>query len=449
MRLTVLFMFVGAMGFAPRRLMSRGGLAGSAVVRDRWYGGSKKRPGVGSTLLTGQTSLGSSSFDFEGKNTFDVLSLSSYRQRTLLQYNSTNQSEPLRIYLYLTLAVCLVGFPTLASSLDLEVSSVTSTVAQFLGVGAGGLFVRESGFRKRQLFRIELEARARELKLGQRNVGGTKVTTIGALDGQRRVLVFRGSRSFLSSNSLSAKIYRNRLISSNTIVVFVGESLETLVISKGAQWAAEPVDPQEWNDFFSALIKNGGGKDVDPNEDAWFGLNFRGRSFGSGVGSPAWDELLGRSLRPLEVFGKEDFEVDCDEMGPSITAFYDALKNGDEATMQSLFDSTDSTTVSDILLQGGRIDTWKTCLSEGARPDAIVPCLCDSIVDGDVAWTTNVELLDQGRGQSLLATQAWRKDATSGDWKLISHSTIPWTIESEAGGALRCDRRGCAAIVRK
>ena len=58
---------------------------------------------------------GNGNFDIS-KKTFDVLSLQSRRGDALLQYSSTNQSEPLRINLYALFAISFVGFPSISEA---------------------------------------------------------------------------------------------------------------------------------------------------------------------------------------------------------------------------------------------------------------------------------------------------------------------------------------------
>ena len=55
------------------------------------------------------------------------------------------------------------------------------------------------------------------------------------------------------------------------------------------------------------------------------------------------------------------------------------------------------------------------------------------------------------KGDTLLCTQRWRNGAAAGAppaWRLVQHRTIPYSVETDAGAALRCDRRGCVGLQR-
>jgi hypothetical protein len=64
-----------------------------------------------------------------------------------------------------------------------------------------------------------------------------------------------------------------------------------------SKWLWAAAEPQQWRSYFEELLSErgmamaGGG--------AWIGLNLRGRTFGSAVGAPRWDELLGTALQPV------------------------------------------------------------------------------------------------------------------------------------------------------
>ena len=109
---------------------------------------------------------------------------------------------------------------------------------------------------------------------------------------------------------------------------------------------------------------------------------------------------------------------------------------------------------------GGRVDNWEFCLEEGARPANMSTKNADVFVVSDsLAYSTILEFPDVGTASygndndaTLLAIQRWRRDPTNtkngGDWKLELHQTIPWNPNTKAGGTLRCDCRGCAALTR-
>lgn len=111
-----------------------------------------------------------------------------------------------------------------------------------------------------------------------------------------------------------------------------------------------------------------------------------------------------------------------------------------------------------VVKAGGRIDSWKTCLAEGARPSNMKTSGSDVlVVSPSLAYSTCVEfpVVDNvgydnasSFGATLLAVQRWEKDTDINKWKLEYHSTIPWSTDTRAGGTLRCDCRGCVALTR-
>ena len=83
---------------------------------------------------------GTSSYDPSAQQ-FDILSLRSYRRDTILQYDATNQSEPLRIALTLFGILFSLCIPTLFGDTQ---DATTTTVAAIAGTGISGtLFNRK------------------------------------------------------------------------------------------------------------------------------------------------------------------------------------------------------------------------------------------------------------------------------------------------------------------
>ena len=85
---------------------------------------------------------------------FDPLSLQDFRREALLQYSNTNQSEPLRILIFLFVTICGLFSPTFFPSNagpPFFVAAATVTLA------SGFLFLRERGKRTAQLVRLERE----------------------------------------------------------------------------------------------------------------------------------------------------------------------------------------------------------------------------------------------------------------------------------------------------
>ena len=101
--------------------------------------------------------------------------------------------------------------------------------------------------------------------------------------------------------------------------------------------------------------------------------------------------------------------------------------------------------VSAALEAGARLDPWESQLRDDARPSNLKVGDADEFVNGDNAYTTCVE--ETGNGATLLAYQKWT--LVDGAWKLLSHETIPFAPGSQAGAVLKCDKRGCIALVRR
>mmetsp|Transcript_30529 Transcript_30529/g.35070 ORF Transcript_30529/g.35070 Transcript_30529/m.35070 type:complete len:103 (+) Transcript_30529:411-719(+) len=82
------------------------------------------------------------------KPTFDLFSLRTFRNDALLQYSSLNQSEPLRINLYLILTITLFSFPTLSEAVIGEQATLITTILSSLaGIASTFLFIQESSNR--------------------------------------------------------------------------------------------------------------------------------------------------------------------------------------------------------------------------------------------------------------------------------------------------------------
>lgn len=104
-----------------------------------------------------------------------------------------------------------------------------------------------------------------------------------------------------------------------------------------------------------------------------------------------------------------------------------------------------------VIAAGGRIDDWKACLEDGARPKGMKISGSDALVISDTeAYSTAVEFpANTGMDTAtLLAVQQWGRSPSSKEWKLQLHQTIPWSPDGRAQGTLRCDCRGCVALMR-
>ena len=81
---------------------------------------------------------------FLRKAEFDPLSLQEFRREALLQYSNTNQSEPLRILIFLFLTICGLFSPTFFPS---NAGPPFFVAAVAVTLVSGFLFLRERGKR--------------------------------------------------------------------------------------------------------------------------------------------------------------------------------------------------------------------------------------------------------------------------------------------------------------
>lgn len=408
----------------------------------------------------------SSNFDLS-RPTFDLFTLRNIRGDALLQYNSLNQSEPLRINLYLLLAFALLALPSLSEAVLGENLSLPGTAASVLGsVGSFALFFRECSRRSRQLERIEKEMNAEFLtvrlpnnRFAERRFGQT--VQLKQLRGKKRIIALCGNKEQLRDALVQVRVFRNRLFQAAAIVIPVpmdGSNASDWGLSNeemmSTQFLAEVDNVNEWENYFNALQQSDDDSKGSNNDLAWFGLNNNGRSFASGAGDPPrLVEVLGQNLRPVEILLEADEAVKSTSADEDVLAaqekFYAALTSGDLAAMESVFTKEQAPEVSEVISGGGRIDNWKICLEDGARPEGMQISGEDCLkVSPDMAYTTAVEFPSNAGIDSatLLAVQKWEKE--DDDWKLSLHQTIPWSPDSKAGGTLRCDCRGCVALTR-
>ena len=405
---------------------------------------------------------GNGNFDIS-KKTFDVLSLQSRRGDALLQYSSTNQSEPLRINLYALFAISFVGFPSISEAvLGEQLGLIPSILSVVVGGVSVGLFVRECSRRSRQIDRLEKEMNSEFLSLDVPNGVGGMLPTLQLKDlrGQRRVLAVSGNMQQISDALLTARVLKRRLLQASVAIVAVptdGSKRKDwgLGADNGATWLCDAKNNEEWLKYFNDLVPN-----RKENDFAWFGLKFTGRSFGSGSGKdfPRFLELFGSFLQPRkmpdETAGSMRVSDGSDEESvlESQRLFYDALTNGKLQEMNDACLPSNSVEVTEVVDAGGRLDSWDNCLAEGARPSGMIISDADAVViSKDLAFSTCVEFptVDDFDTATLLAIQEWRKSGTSNEWLLSVHQTIPWSIDSKAGGTLRCDCRGCVSLIRQ
>jgi len=415
----------------------------------------------------------------------------------MISYSSRNQSEPLRINLYLIAAVALFSFPTLSEAVIGEQAELPAIVASTAaGVGAVALFFKECNNRLKQLMRIEKELNAETLsiKLATTNkfddviYGRSQpVLSLKTLRGNKRILVICGPSEKLKEILVPFRTFRRRIAQAGSIIAVVPTDSMGDVIDTGpttdrpidltdlgvtetelrsCQWVGQVQDVKSWVNYCQTLtdVSN----DIPNSDDLiWFGLNYNGRSFASASNEdPRLLEILGQNLRPAELLDEtdenegttgmnEDYVKLTNNILKSQQTFYKSLTEGDLNGMKSIFSSKKAEEISEIVDTGGRIDAWESCLVEDARPAGMVISGSDAlIVSPTKAFTTCIEFpanvggYSDPSGATLLANQRWGRRSPEEEWKLEYHQTIPWSPDTRAGGTLRCDSRGCVALTR-
>ena len=247
----------------------------------------------------------SNQFDIS-KPVFDPLSLRAVRGDAIVQYDATNQSEPLRIVLFALFGLTLLSAPFLVESVGYEPMNTPATIASvILATASGGLFVRECTRRARQLTRIEKELNTEGLPIRLptnpfSEIPFSKAFTLKSLRAAKqppRIIAICGNQSKLTEILRSLSIYRHRLSQASVFVVPVstdGSTAKDWQVSNNKlykSWLADSSQPQVWLDYFRALT------DEETNDDfdfRWFGLNANGRSFGSGDGEMRIIQLMGQ-----------------------------------------------------------------------------------------------------------------------------------------------------------
>jgi hypothetical protein len=412
----------------------------------------------------------------------DLLSLRTVRGDALVRYNAQNQSEPLRISLYLMLAFVFFAAPSLSESVGYDNMNLPTSIGSYvLGLSNVGLFIRECSRRSKQLNRIEKELNTEflmiRLPMSQwSEVPYTRPTTLETLrklSNAPRIIAVSGTKEKLNEALLGLSILGRRLQQATAFVVPIptdGCKVSDLDIllsnqSPNKPWLASADNQDTWRSYFSSLTSNNNNNNNNNNNVGdstssakasfqWFGLTSSGRSFGSGEEEvPLWLQVLGQHLRPTDILDQADppQATANPALLEAVRAFYTCLTTGDADGMEAIFSSKPSSQVAEVISAGGRLDSWKDCLADGARPEGMMISGVDSIVLSDtVAYTTVIEFPANAGIDSatLLAVQQWTRQTITDDWKLELHQTIPWSSETRAQGTLRCDCRGCVALTR-
>ena len=418
------------------------------------------------TRSSTSTQLYANQFDIS-KPTFDLFSFRQIRSDALVRYNSLNQSEPLRINLFLLMTVTLMGYPLWCESVTGDVpSTIPSIAAAAAGVGCGALFNRERSRRSRQLNRMEKELNAESLQVKlpvNKAITSTRPTaTFKQLKSKRRIVAFRGNKDQFSEIMNMLCSLRRRFVQSQTILVLVptdGSTKEEWGWDANQMgdslWLADATNVGQFLEYFRELLGSDEGVSND-DELAWFALNFKGRSIASGLGkAPKILELMGQQLQPMELIDDTDPAVisdmdGADEISECQKAFYNVLtSSSDEKEMKGIFTDDNMQEVNEVIEAGGRIDGWTECLKPDARPANMVVADQDIFISSPtLAYSTCVEFPPNAGidGATLLATQRWVRESADDEWSLELHQTIPWATGTRAGGTLRCDCRGCVAL---
>ena len=153
---------------------------------------------------TATASFGGQQYDEQldlSREQFDFLSLKSFRRDALLQYDATNQSEPLRIILsFLGILFCLC-LPTLNSEAGLENGLVTDAIAVAGAAGSGFLFVTNRAARSARIERISREYAMGDLRALYRGVRNTPLRDVR---GKLRVVALCGARDVVDAALVEA-----------------------------------------------------------------------------------------------------------------------------------------------------------------------------------------------------------------------------------------------------
>ena len=473
------------------RLVALFGTAAAMVVPGTAQGVAKALPRARVPMLSygRPNDEQDSGFSFSGQQ-FDVLSLRSFRRDTILQYDATNQSEPLRIALTLFGLLFSLSVPALSSELRIG-DALTSDVTAVLGTGISGfLFARNRNARTARMAKIDKEYALGDLRATFR---GVRTSYLRELRGKRRVVAVVGPRAVVDGAISLARVYRRRLSASDTIVVPVylddseigdvdgsasGNRAKVVGGEAESKYLWSAADPTEWRSYFNEILEARG---LTTGGAAWIGLNVKGRTFGSALGPPTWDELLGTACQPVgDGFGEyKEVDTPMDDAAAEAVAaatamgtvspggeaagtaavaarnvleaqqaFYAALTSGNVEAMAEQWATVPDASVSETLESGARIEPWATG-SSAFPPPGMRPTDCDCLVLSDCeAWSTAVERPREGG--TLLATQRWRRDDPNGPWRLSTHRYIPWSADgATAIAALRCDYRGAVLLGRQ
>lgn len=249
----------------------------------------------------------------------DPLSGRSFRRDALLQYASTNQSEPLRILLFALLAAILALAPIVSdevpSSLGAVLSEAPAKASCALGaLGSVALFQRERSRRTAQLVRIERECALRELPVTLDDGVVRRTIPLRQLSGERAAVLLLGSPARVRAMLDEARVLAPRLAEAEVLLVgvplsgtaasgadaskAVASARELMLAFGPCSWLGVSAAASKWEAFASDVLGLGEDRALLSEQGGWIALTRRGRTCGSGLGPAQLDQLLGAQYGP-------------------------------------------------------------------------------------------------------------------------------------------------------
>jgi len=365
--------------------------------------------------------------------------------------------------------VALVTTPGARPGLD----STQGLVNEALGLVLGTLgFKALLDGRRESLRRLDSELAFSSLEYVPTD-GVSQGGKIASLKRQKRVLLLFGAGEGLEEALRAAGAYRRRWLASETLVVTAADPPPGVA----GRWLATAADREAyercWETFRSLRKEDGAGGAPGDGGAMWLLLGKSGRIRGIGpapVGGANWDEVLGfigvrtdlAILDPLAVDPARAVgagrEAALREALAVHDRFYEALKEGNAAAMEPLWaDAADLGMVAQEDDPSAARVAWASVLSDSAELLDVVDV--DAVFreeqGGEEVVITSIEVVPGGRGLlndggpggkgTLLATKRLRRDA-GGQWRILSHQTIPYCSNTLATQSLRCTSRGCLLL---
>ena len=290
----------------------------------------------------------------------------SFRREAKLRYSNLNQSEPLRIFIFGTLAVlaAAAGLQDIFGSLEAK----DKVLCALTGVGSFSLFLRERSSRTAQLVRMDRECAISDLGVSYTDAvtGATTRVEVRKLREKLRLLVVYGDAETLKRTIVEAAVFRRRFVQAEVAFLAVSSDGSTKAewgVPKNARggWLWEATAAKDWRDYLEEILAT---KKDAIGKGAWLTLNKKGRSRGSGLGAPRYDELLGSRLPPTQDVTKEDSPLFSDLDGSVLEAqksFYDALTTGNQEMMADIWDTQNDVDVEEFVALGGAWPSLSCC----------------------------------------------------------------------------------------